>query len=110
MKIKLNPTFDQISAVVKLTYWVYDLEPTINVVEIQKRIEAYAIADKFMAKRKSIIKNGDAFKKKHFKMTLNHNEATSLNEIISSKLYQVNDIYYRVILDKLKNELHQQLL
>ncbi|EMY3483777.1 hypothetical protein FPG87_12495 [Flavobacterium psychrophilum] len=111
MKVNLKLTYDQISAVSKITHQVYDLKPTVNTNEKEMRSIAYDIADKFMNKYKSIIKKGDAFdKKKTYKMALKFNEAKGLYRIIFDLLGTVNDVYYRAILDRLKNEIEPQIL
>ncbi len=111
MKIDLKLSYDQISAVSILTHQVYDLKPTINVSENKIRCIAYNIADKFMNKRKSIIKSGNLVKKKNgFKMTLKFNEAEVLHQIIVDMINTVNDTYYRTILDKLKNEIDSKII
>ncbi|AUX17373.1 hypothetical protein [Flavobacterium columnare] len=110
-KINLKLTYDQIFAVSKLTHQVYDLPPTVNPNEKEMRSIAYDIADKFMNKYKSIIKKGDVFdKKKTYKMALKFNEAKGLYRIIFDLLGTVNDVYYRAILDRLKNEIEPQIL
>lgn len=109
MKIKLQLTYDQIFAVSKITHQVYDLKPTVDANENKMRSIAYDIADKFMSKYKAIIKKGDAFnQKKTFQMALKFNEADCLYKLIES--FTINDIYYRVILDKIKNEIAPQII
>ena len=111
MKVELKLTADTINAAARLLEKVYDLPAPWGQSEKIIRSIAYDVADAMLSKQKSIRKKLNLFDaKKKYKISLKYHEAFALYNILNELIINVSDDYNRVILDKLKNDLHQKTI
>ncbi|WP_281683397.1 hypothetical protein [Zunongwangia profunda] len=110
MKIELKLSPDTIFAANKLLRNVFEISISNDLRQNVYKSIGFDLSEKFEKKTKSLIKKADLFDSELKSFTIKYHEAWALEEIIRDLIWNEQNPYQKMLLQKLINQLNEKLV